>query len=383
MRHPRSLALLFMLAGSLAPAASTRNFPARLHQQVGDVTIEFSIGDEAYATALTHSLESSVPKSHVAGAASPLTLAKMRESRQVWLDHIARDLNLTAPTAKMAETFDQMLSLFAALPDPHTAPLKHYVLWRRPELLARLQAGQKINGFTLGGDTGIEFGFSFSYQAQKAESLSELGRRVTESWNSFEAPLSIGGADNANPVQEIEQELATLRKRLSQFLEFSTGHFGPFVVLHETTEIAIIDRYLNSRDRRWFCDGMANYVAWKTLRDVVGREEADRAYDLAAELQKFAPEAAHVDLERWPAAENLSQTHYAESLNTANYAFATKVIADLCAAHGEAVLPRWFAEIGKTPHDTTTMKNVHRAFKKVTGKELRTYLPGRSRNKPR
>jgi hypothetical protein len=113
------------------------------------------------------------------------------------------------------------------------------------------------------------------------------------------------------------------------------------------------------------------------MEQEVGKQEVLAYYDLEAEVKKYQGEAARVDLAAWPAAEVLAKAGYAEDLNTANYAFATKVIADICARYkgGDDLLPRLFAEIGKTPREKATMETVYKAYRKLTKGDLRTYLP--------
>ena len=66
---------------------------------------------------------------------------------------------------------------------------------------------------------------------------------------------------------------------------------------------------------------------------------------------------------------------YPAELNTANYAFATKVIADVCAKHGDGLLPKLFKEVGVTPKEKATIDTVYKAFKRLTREDLRSYLP--------
>jgi hypothetical protein len=107
-------------------------------------------------------------------------------------------------------------------------------------------------------------------------------------------------------------------------------HLDPqiaFMVLHETTEIGIGDHYFRGRDRRWFCDGVANYGAWRVLRDLHGEETATRIHDLPAQLKEFADLRERADLRKWPAAENESAEQSHSRLEEARYAFAERAVA--------------------------------------------------------
>jgi hypothetical protein len=151
-----------------------------------------------------------------------------------------------------------------------------------------------------------------------------------------------------------------------------------FLVLHETTEMTIISHHLNSKDRRWFCDGVANYVAWKVIEERVGPDAARQYYDLQADLALYADVKDRIDLVRWPAAENQGKLDGdAERMNKASYPFATEVIARICAKHGPDLLPKLFAEVDQTPYKKRNIETVYRAFKKLTREDLRSYLPNR------
>jgi hypothetical protein len=201
---------------------------------------------------------------------------------------------------------------------------------------------------------------------------------IDAEWRKFVYPIKIALKPEQSPELDVAGNLDDFRKFREVMAEITSQQMQRthvFTVLHEATESGIVWHYLGSKDRRWFCDGIANYVAWKVIEAELGPEEARGYYDLSAELKKFANEAASIDLAAWPAAENLKQANYAENLNTANYAFATKVIADVCAKHGDSILPKLFTEIGKTPYEKATMDTVYRAFKKLTREDLRSYLP--------
>jgi len=47
------------------------------------------------------------------------------------------------------------------------------------------------------------------------------------------------------------------------------------IVIHETTEAGIVDHFLGSADRRWFCEGTANYVAWSLARNRAGLDSRE------------------------------------------------------------------------------------------------------------
>ena len=354
--------------------------PERKTFQFGEFTIEASAGDEAYVEVLAVKLADYQPPGSEARPAPKLGLDDLGKRREYFLGKVSMYLGLDKPTEKMASTYDAMGTLWRTM--RLSAPkdvLRHYALWRKPELVARITAGEKIPGFTLDASGGLDFAFKFELNSGSGDLQPEqLAVSLAGYWDSLVCPIKIGAKPGASPAEEVSAELETFTRNIFAFWGREmqvTERQIVFNVLHEATESGVVWQYLTSRDRRWFCDGVANYVAWKVIEAEIGAEAAKGYYDLAAELKKYESEAARVDLAAWPAAENMEQAKYAENLNTANYAFATKVIADICTKHGDGLLPKLFKEIGRTPPEKATMETVYRAFKRQTGDNLRFYLP--------
>lgn len=143
-----------------------------------------------------------------------------------------------------------------------------------------------------------------------------------------------------------------------------------YLVLHETTEIGIIDHYMRGPDRRWFCDGVANYVPWRVVRDLHGVQVADAIYNLREQLAKHAAFREQADLRKWPAAENQTDEEHRTPLDAARYAFAAHAIFLMNERAGDDVLPRLFTEIGKTKPKKTSIKKIEKAWKKLSGGKL-------------
>jgi hypothetical protein len=356
-------------------------FPERKIFQFGEFTIEASAGDEAYVEALALTLvDYRIP---VQPEVQPgkLSLDDLARRREYFLGKVAAELGLPKPTDKMGEVYGTMLNLWrnVTLSLPHKLP-HHYALWRRPELLARLDAGEKIPGFSKDASGGLGFSFDFGMSASPGEGIkdTDLSATMAASWDQLVCPIKIGAEGDKTPAEDMTAGLAGITAFL--FTGFRDAILNAqrqsvFNVLHEATESGVVWHYLTSKDRRWFCDGVANYVALKVIEAELGPDDARTYYDLPAELQKYAGEAGRIDLAAWPAAENQGAANYAENLNTANYAFATKVIADICAKHGDALLPSLFQLIGRTPREKATMGTVFKAYKKLTGEDLHAYLP--------
>jgi hypothetical protein len=367
--------IMLGLAGVLSAA-----LPERKMFQFGEFTIEASANDEAYVEALAVKLADYQPPKAEVRSTPKLGLDDLVKRRDYFLGKVSMYLGLDKPTEKMASTYDTMGTLWRTmrLASPKSM-LRHYALWRKPELVARITAGEKIPGFTLDASGGLDFTFKFDYNSGAGGLQPEkVAAGMAGFWDDLVCPIKIGAQPGASPAEEVSVELDTFTRNIFAFWGQEmqvTERQIVFNILHETTESGVVWHYLTSKDRRWFCDGVANYVAWKVIEREVGADEAKGYYDLAAELKKYENEASRVDLAAWPAAENMGQAKYAEDLNTANYAFATKVIAEACAKQGDGLLPELFAEIGRTKREKATMETVFKAYRRLTGESLRSYLP--------
>lgn len=244
-----------------------------------------------------------------------------------------------------------------------------YALWRQTEVQARLKAGQPVFGFGSNGERGFVFEQAVNLSKKPGANAGPRGAGPALRW-----PVTIDEASQVSPEQQLSERVDEI-DHLQAELGEAVQRAAVFLVLHEATESGIIETYLRSPDRRWFCDGVANYVAMRLIAAEVGAEEAKRYYDLEAELQVHAPVASRIDLLTWPAAENVSKARGTENLGFAEYAFATKAIADICAKHGDDFLPRLFREISEARRGKMSMATVYAAFEKLTGEKMLSYLP--------
>jgi hypothetical protein len=147
-----------------------------------------------------------------------------------------------------------------------------------------------------------------------------------------------------------------------------------FLVLHETVEVGIVDRYFYGPDRRWFCDGVANYGAWRVIRDLHGADLADKIHNLPERLRAYAGLREQADLRKWPAVEHQAADDQDTPLNKARYLFAERAVALMNERAGEDVLPRLFREIGKTKPPKVSYATVEKAWRKVGGGKLDAIL---------
>lgn len=143
-----------------------------------------------------------------------------------------------------------------------------------------------------------------------------------------------------------------------------------YLVLHETIEVGLLDSYISSSDRRWICDGVANYLAWQTIKDFAGIEFANKAYNTGYELYQYKDLQSQIDLSKWKATEDQHETEADHRLNSAHYPFATRAIFNFVEDYGENAIADLWKRVGKTPRRKTDMKTVAKAYQKLTGQTL-------------
>ena len=308
-------------------------------------------------------------------------------------------------------------------------------IWERPELVRRLSLGESLPGFTYDPKTKegtVSFNFDFQSSAPpeeqaKMRAQSERQRldhafnykvdadgvaHISASFNfdsarpapsapagiwegsldraskdfhskiesqaSWEWPVILSQKNAGKSPEEIAEELVKFLRDFAEQAGRSVKGYRDanlaMVVLHETTEVGIVERYIGSSDRRWLCDGTANYVAWRVARDRAGPDFARQVYNLDRQLIQSAAFQKQINLWKWPAVERQREEDRETPLTQAHYAFATRALFLLAQAKGEDALPKFFREIGRTPRDKVSMKTVAKAYRKIAGADLDTLV---------
>ncbi len=337
----------------------------------------------------------------------------------------------------MLDYYEQLatLKLISSRLSLHLARTKSFAIWDEAELQRRLAAGEIIPGFSWDEKTQIgnftlnlEENIKPSAEAEQRRAAAEA-QRLDHAFNytvengvaAISARFTLNLPETAAPIApatltdntSLSQDVAaTIRRQLaerpptqiplliyakspqpdpSEFAAQALGfarHFadvaekdaafrdGPpaLVILHETIEVGIVERYLGHADRRWLCDGTANFLAWKIARDHADPDFARAVYDLDAQLRDFADLQPRINLRTWPAVENESSDDKTSRLSSAHYAYATRALALIASTNGEDFLAELFREIGKTPRAKTTMATVSAAYEKLTGQPLAAIL---------
>jgi hypothetical protein len=421
MHRALILVAAFAFSSALGAVQSAPGRSGRLWLLQEGGVIEFSPGDEELArrvAAATLAAHPDKPVPQAPSAQVPMSAAELRANRAKYLHALCRLLALKAPTPLQEEAFDafvriyeQQIELGLELHRKWSVP-SFVSLWRREDLIQRLERGESLPGFSYDPVTKQGRFELRTYLPPPARALAERKRALADysyvsnfqgsarSINAsvssrgradkplrsdappdasdapFELPVVIKPEDAGRPVDELVE---ISRRHISDLLHYNRGVIAGLIdvdpklamtALHEAAEAAIIDRYISSRDRRWFSDGVANYAAWRVLRDLHGDVLARRAYDQELELRQYAQFRDKVDLRAWKAAEDQTEEEKNSPLNSAHYAFATQAVLLMERIGGERVVPRIFAQLERTPKRATTMPTVEAAWRRTTRRSL-------------
>lgn len=400
--------------------------PDRLVETRDGFSVEYSPGQEAWMEMGFERMQTEArkpaatrPTARPPGAALPGTARFLHENRGVILAAIARQTGLARPTELQGRAFDTFLGYYDLFTElmhalardlPATLNARHLAIWQRDDLVARLRTGAKIEGMSYdpATDSGrFDFNRSLESPALKerfaAIYASIEQQRLNHSLNfgdgtasaSFslrpppDKPKTVAPADT--PVQATTApelvipiiyrgEVTTAPKEadfagVSQYLgaasaalaEQATTYRNPTItsiILHETAEIGLLENIITSPDRRWLCDGTANYVAWRVARDLIGADYAQQVYNLDAQLRLHAAQQPKINLTAWSAVENEKEDQAETDLTRAHYAFATRVMFLLAERHGETALGQLWSDVARTPLKKVSAKTFATAYRK-------------------
>lgn len=355
-----SLSLFWAAAVTFTATLSARSFV-----NAGGRIIEYADGDEEFAMAFAARIDQ-VYAPAVATLPVPtieLPPNEFMQHRDAYVAAIGRYLNLPHPTPQMTGVLARSQlpqGQLDAVGLQARSALRNFQVWREADLKARLVDGETVPGFIWRADT----------QTLEIKPPKNLADFV-----AWALPVVIDSREQATGTALVEKKLAEARQTLLAQAQAQSIRIGMHALLKEVAETALVENYLSSKDRRWFCEGVACYVAYKVIEDKVGPEAALRYYDIDAQLPLYGDVKQVSNLEKWVVVEDQPIATREMRANKANAVFSAEVIFNLAAQHGPEFLPRLMAEIGKTRRDKANMKTVYRAYKTLYHEELRTYLP--------
>lgn len=357
-------ALSFFLTAVLGVAAE---FPSRVFLNAGGRIIEHTAGDEdlalQFAQRINEIYTAEASPALVPPLAIELTPAEISQHLGEYQAALCRYLNLAQPTPQMVSILTRTNLLkgsTAAVEAQARAAVVNIQLWREADLAARLEAGVTVLGITRRAD-----GQGFDIKPPK--NLSDF--------STWALPIITYSRDTETGTALVDKKLAEARQTLDQQAQAQAARLVVHGLFEEAVEAALTETYIASKDRRWFCSGVATYVAYKVIEDKIGNEAALRYFDIDEQLRLYSDVKQVANLEKWSLAEEQSPQVRAMRANQANRVFAAEVLFNLTAMHGPELVPKLLAEIGKTKREKASMKTVHAAFKKLVHEDLKTYLP--------
>ena len=431
--RPFPLLLALACFGPLAAAPiphPTR--PDRLVEKRGELSVEYSPGQEAWMEMAFARLQAEPPPPASATPAravepppsvpaAPGSARDLRAHRADLLAALARQTGLPHATDLQGRVFDTFLGYYEVLTEmvqnlghelPDTFTVRHLAIWHRDDLLRRLRAGDRIEGMTYhaatdSGQFEMKLGLDSpaiaarikalyaAIAAQQVKHRLEYGQGTISASFTLGAPATTAATPTTpatatptapDPTADLvipiiyRGDVATLpkpenftflprnlRDTKAALARQAATYRDPTLVgliLHEAAEAGLVGQIIASRDRRWLCDGTANYAAWRVARDRWGQPFADQVYSLDRQLGTAAAEQPRVSLAAWPAVEQEPNPDPNPALTRAHYAFATRAFFLLAVRHGEDAPALLWADVARTPKAKVSAKTFATAYRK-------------------
>jgi len=342
--------------------------------RAGGATIEYSNELEAVAREIAPWVAARREKS-VAGGLYPYVLLK-NANREDVLSFIADRLGVAEPGEYMRIAYREMLEMHGrdGVPAYNFNRLR---LWTREELIDFLEAG---------GDLGD---YSFNPATNKFSARGKVGLRIrspemaeTMSAISVQPPGIL-------PILVLPEsggtQVEAAKRKIDGYLRIMETLFTG-AAFHEIAEIAMLAEIgICGERRRWFLEGVANYVAITGMRKFVS-ERAALDYLRSFDVRQYQALKRRAALAKWVwvprQVTGSARTPEEAALTYARYAYATHEIMGLVERHGEDVIPRVFAElrsakpgpVGPFGKPLVTIDVVLDAIEAVTGEDFRKRL---------
>ena len=267
-------------------------------------------------------------------------------------------------------------------------------VWARDDLEQVLKNGVEVDSFkiTPEGKLNYTFGFKFNYTADADSKMTD----IVDSMGKIPAPTfyAIAKSEDDRDLADlpVEKQIAAIREGAQMIQVFfsaadkitpeQVGGLGSrilderqsfLVIIHEVVETGLIREVISSKNRRWFCDGMANLIALRHSDRRFGEGSGLETLNTMYDVENIESLAAQVDLLDWQAAENDANNPSiaeAKGLTAAYYYYATKALLAATEGRGEDFPAKWIAEIKKTNWNRTNARTAIDAYQKLTGEDL-------------
>jgi len=297
---------------------------------------------------------------------------RLAKNKDKVFQFVSSQLGLKEPSELVRGAMDSLLEapkkLAALCPDPHRLRV-----WRKETLKKLLSEGKAIPGFTY----------------DKASDV------VTFQWNAYVgtkdkggtpppdtcAPIVIKDDPKKTPLDQAREIIDECTTQLREVMQMMAGG----VVCHEAAEgLMAYDLGLRGPFRRWFCEGAANLIAERCLREFVGAKAA-RDFAEVQSTKEHESQKSQADLIAWRADEWEKEMpqKWVEEIQSARYAFSTHEVRELVKRHGPNTLPDIFKELRKVKwtdeNEGIPDQAIYDAIKKVTGEDMKAVLAGYSK----
>jgi|GEM_PF-3435040 len=294
------------------------------------------------------------------------------------LSFIAKQLGMNEPGKTMEQVIDTQI---ASAPQEIAIEqnLRRFRLYDTGVLVNDLSSGQKVKGFNYDPATQKlsvpMLSVSTRIMLEQAEGTTRLSK--VEVTGPEDVPLLIS---ERSPAKAASQALAQVNQ-LEMFERDAAVRSG--TALHEVVESGIVnDLGLRSPFRRWFTEGVANYIAAECIKKYVG-EKISRQW--LANCRRYCTNAMkrRISPLSWPSGEWEIDSPCQPDTDATNalYSFSTAEICRLVDRHGAGVIPAILAKIAE--HQDMDDDAIFAAIREVTKEDLKSRLNGYGAKMPK
>lgn len=168
---------------------------------------------------------------------------------------------------------------------------------------------------------------------------------------------------------------AAMESLLGGGMRFLTPELAEFIAIHEAVELYLVHNIIASPERRWFCDGLANWVAIQEVERRRGEGKGRAAFEEAFPSDRYHDIFfGKLRLMDWPALEDVKSgkaTPPTKGEDGACYYFSTVVLEAALEGQDSEFLNSWLAEIQKTSINRANIDAVIGAYNQLTDGDLR------------
>lgn len=344
------MVLLSMVNTQAQPSTATRQtLPQWKYITASSIELAYHPLDEDFACQLLPQLVEATQEAQREGQVTQASLKQMDAQKTKMLRFIAAAIGLPKPGREMTCLYEDILHINSD--DYHLLSNSHrFQLWNSDLLVTALRNGEHIPGIM--------------YNGAKNQISLDLRTRCSRGKNMV-FPIMYQQGDTVDDVAA----------RMYSFMMMLAKGNDPLVIFHEAAESGIVNDFgIDSAYRRWFCDGIAQYVAEQTVHEFFGQE----AYTQVASMydpNTCTPLMPQVDLLAWRAAEyDAMPDTPRDTLVVAHYYFALQEIRGLADRYGTDVITKVMRQLAKTPRAQRDSCAIFAAIRTVTGEDMATKL---------